>query len=102
MRTLLLLATLAKSFEQAVAIGVPVGLVLAMLGGCMWPLYITPPTLQAIGHLTPHAWAMDGFIRLASPGASGTAAVRDALVVLLFAVPLLPLTAVRLRRVFAQ
>jgi ABC-2 type transport system permease protein len=46
--------------EQASAIAVPLGIGLGMLGGCMWPLDIVPAPLQAIGRLTPHAWAMDG------------------------------------------
>ena len=38
----------------------PVAFVLAMLGGCLWPLTLVGPTMRAVGHLTPHAWAVDG------------------------------------------
>jgi ABC-2 type transport system permease protein len=44
---------------QAGALGVFLGLVLAALGGCMVPLELFPPTMAAIAHLTPHAWAID-------------------------------------------
>jgi ABC-2 type transport system permease protein len=98
----LLLATVAKNFEQAVAIGAPVGLLLAMLGGCLWPLDVAPQFLQTIGHFTPHAWAMDGFVRLAAPGAGDTAALRQTGILLLFAIPLVPLTIVRMQRVLAR
>jgi len=30
----------------------------------MWPLEVVPGSLQAVGHLTPHAWAMDAWISL--------------------------------------
>jgi ABC-2 type transport system permease protein len=34
---------------------------LAPLGGAWWPLEITPQFMQIIGHISPIAWAMDGF-----------------------------------------
>lgn len=37
------------------------GLTLAPLGGAWWPLEITPPFMQTIGHISPVAWAMNGF-----------------------------------------
>jgi ABC-2 type transport system permease protein len=40
------------------------GLTLAPLGGAWWPLDIVPPVMQTIGHLSPIAWAMDGFQKL--------------------------------------
>lgn len=36
-------------------------LVLALLGGCMFPRLFMPPTMKSIGLLTPHAWALDAF-----------------------------------------
>jgi linearmycin/streptolysin S transport system permease protein len=50
--------------EQAQAVGVPIAIALGMLGGCMWPLEIVPPVMRTIGHVSPHAWAMDGWIAL--------------------------------------
>ena len=35
--------------------------VLAALGGAWWPLEIVPPFMRAIGHISPVAWAMDGY-----------------------------------------
>ena len=42
----------------------PIAIALAMLGGCMWPLEIVPPFMRTIGHLAPHAWAMDAWVAL--------------------------------------
>ncbi len=47
----------------------PVGIALGMLGGTMWPLEIVPQAMRTVGHLTPHAWAMDAFIALMGKGA---------------------------------
>src|SRR5204862_7942069 len=60
----LIIGTMARTEEQTGAIGPPIGIALGMLGGCMWPLVIVPPVMRAVGHATPHAWAMDGFISL--------------------------------------
>jgi linearmycin/streptolysin S transport system permease protein len=49
------------SEEQASGLAQLLVLVLAALGGAWWPLEITPKALQIIGHLSPVAWAMDGF-----------------------------------------
>jgi ABC-2 type transport system permease protein len=54
--------------DQAQAVGVPIAIALAMLGGCMWPLEIVPPVMRTIGHLAPHAWAMDSWIALIFEG----------------------------------
>jgi ABC-2 type transport system permease protein len=37
------------------------GLTLAPLGGAWWPLDIVPEVMRVVGHLSPIAWAMDGF-----------------------------------------
>ena len=42
--------------------------ILAGLGGSMVPLEVTGPTFQAIGHLSPVAWAMDGFKNIVTRG----------------------------------
>lgn len=60
----LLISTLARTTEQVVALGIPVSIGLAMLGGCMWPLEVVPTGIRALGHLTPHAWAMDAWVSL--------------------------------------
>ncbi|MHB8464339.1 MAG: ABC transporter permease [Acidimicrobiales bacterium] len=62
----------AKSFEQAIAITIPIGIGLGMLGGCMWPLAIVGPTMRAFGHITPHAWAVDALIKMGARRGLGT------------------------------
>ena len=57
----LLIGVLAQSEEQAVIFSLVPMFILAGLGGAWVPLEVTGPTFQAIGHLSPVAWAMDGF-----------------------------------------
>ncbi|MBN1219226.1 MAG: ABC transporter permease, partial [Anaerolineae bacterium] len=57
----LLIGILARSEEQAVTFSLIPMFVFAGLGGAWVPLEVTGPTFQAIGHISPVAWAMDGF-----------------------------------------
>lgn len=57
----LLIGVIAKNEEQAVAFSLICMFVFAGLGGAWMPLEFTGKTFQAIGHITPVAWAMDGF-----------------------------------------
>lgn len=50
--------------EQASGLALLLALTLAPLGGAWWPLEITPPLMQIAGHISPIAWAMDGFLAL--------------------------------------
>jgi ABC-2 type transport system permease protein len=94
-----IMGTVARTPEQAVSAGVPVGLAMGMLGGCMWPLEAVSPGMRAVGHLMPNAWAMDAWVRLIF-GRVGLAGVSTQLLALTaFAVVLFPLATWRLRRV---
>lgn len=55
------LAPLVRSEGQARGFVLLLSLSLAPLGGAWWPLEIVPDFMRAIGHLSPVAWAMDGF-----------------------------------------
>jgi len=57
----LLIGIIARSEEQAVTFSIIPMFVFSGLGGACVPLEVTGGTFQIIGHLTPVAWAMDGF-----------------------------------------
>jgi len=57
----LLIGVLARSEEQAVTFSLIPMFVFAGLGGAWVPLEVTGETFAAIGHVSPVAWAMDGF-----------------------------------------
>ncbi len=57
----LLIGVVAQSEEQAVMFSLIPMFVLSGLGGAWVPLEVTGATFQAVGHVSPVAWAMDGF-----------------------------------------
>ena len=64
-----MLASFAGNAQTASAAGVLASLVLAPIGGCWWPLFITPEWMQALAKFTPHGWANAGFNKLMLFGA---------------------------------
>ena len=84
----MLLGGLCRTTGQAVAIAVPLGIVLGMLGGTMWPLSVVGPTMRFAGHFTPQAWAMDAWNLIMNDGAGFSGVARQLGVLTLFAVAL--------------
>jgi ABC-2 type transport system permease protein len=64
----LLIGIFAKTEEQAITFSLIPMFVFAGLGGAWVPLEFTGPTFQAIGHLSPVAWGMDGFENICARG----------------------------------
>ncbi len=57
----LLIGVFAKSEEQAIIFSLIPMVVLAGLGGAWVPLEVTGATFRAVGHVSPVAWAIDGY-----------------------------------------
>ena len=93
----LLLATLFKTSEKANAVGVIVGLMLAALGGCWWPLEIVPGAMRAVALALPTGQAMDAIGELTALGPSAPFPLRSVMVLMAMAVILLPIAARRMR-----
>lgn len=71
--TAMLMGALLRNEEQAGGVGMVLGIGLGALGGAMVPLVIMrtfSPPLYRIAHLTPHAWAIEGFQKLIMGGGS--------------------------------
>ena len=64
----LLIGVMAKSDEQAVVFSLIPMFVLSGLGGAWVPLEYTGSAFQAIGHVSPVAWSMDGFKNIVARG----------------------------------
>ena len=79
-----MLATFVKTERSASSIGVLTSLILAPLGGCWWPLYITPQWMQFISKITPHAWATTAFNKLLIFGGDFNSVVPNMLVLIGF------------------
>jgi ABC-2 type transport system permease protein len=54
--------------QQAGGVSVVLSIGLAALGGCMLPIELFSPTMQTVAHITPHAWALDGYAELVRRG----------------------------------
>ena len=64
----LLLANVARSKAQMEGIGVVGTMALAALGGCWWPIEITPGWMQSLATFLPSGWTMDALHMLVNFG----------------------------------
>ncbi len=94
----MLSGTVFRTAEQATAIGPALGIGLGMLGGCMWPLAIVAPVMRTIGHVSPHAWAVDAWTTLLSHDGHLADIAGPLLVLGAVGAALLTLSSIRLRR----
>ena len=79
----LLLGSLARTEAQAVGLGLLIANALAALGGCWWPIEITPDWMQSVQMLTPTGWTMDALHKLISFEAGAVAAVPNVVTLVL-------------------
>jgi len=66
-----MLAGLVRTTASASSAAVLASLVLAPVGGCWWPLFVTPEWMQTLARITPHGWANSAFNKLMLFGAGG-------------------------------
>lgn len=90
----LLLGSLARTEAQASGVGVLAANALAALGGCWWPIEVTPEWMQSLQNLVPTGWTMDALHKLISFEA-GAASVIPQLAMLLAGSLLIAAFAVR-------
>ncbi|HJQ75915.1 MAG TPA: ABC transporter permease [Acidimicrobiia bacterium] len=93
----MLMGAVFDNDQQASGIGVILALGMAALGGAMLPIELFSPTMRQIAHITPHAWALDGFAELVRRGGTTLDILPELGVLALFATALLGLAAWRLR-----
>jgi ABC-2 type transport system permease protein len=60
----MVLGSVLDNDAAAGGVGVGLALVLAALGGAMYPLELFPDTLRTVAHLTPHAWAAEALAEI--------------------------------------
>ena len=65
-----MLGSFVPNVQAASAAGPLLALALAPIGGCWWPLFITPQWMQSLAKFTPHGWANVGFNKLMLFGAA--------------------------------
>ncbi len=80
------LGTVARTEAQAAGLGVLAANLLAALGGCWWPIEITPEWMQLIQKLIPTGWTMDAMHKLISFQADPMTVLPNVLILLAAAV----------------
>ena len=92
-----MLASFVSNVRTASTAGVLVSLTLAPIGGCWWPLFITPEWMQSLGKLTPHGWANTGFNKLMLFGAQFADVTQEMTMLALFGAAFLAVALWRFR-----
>ena len=59
-----MLGTFTKTPSQANGLSIALGMVMGLLGGCMWPLEMFPPVMANVAKILPTTWAMMGMTQL--------------------------------------
>ena len=95
----LLIGILARTEEQATIFSLIPMFVFAGLGGAWVPLEVTGPTFQAIGHLSPVAWGMDGFENIVARGLGFGSVLLPAAALMGYAVIFFVLAILRFRKI---
>ena len=82
----LLLGSVARTQAQTAGIGVLSSMVLAALGGCWWPIEITPAWMQSLAMVLPTGWTMDAMHKLVNFGLAPVTAIPHVVALLAAAV----------------
>jgi ABC-2 type transport system permease protein len=79
------LGTFVKTESQASGLSIMTGMVMALLGGCWYPLELFPKSVQTIVQILPTTWAMRGMLGIVLRGQGLTSILPEAGVLLGFA-----------------
>lgn len=63
-----MLGTFIKSAGQADGLSIMIGMVMAMMGGCWYPIELFPEAIRQAAQVLPTYWAMNGFLNIAVRG----------------------------------
>lgn len=81
----LLIGVVAKGDEQVILFSLIAMFLFTALGGAWFPLEGAGPAFAAVGHVTPAAWAMDGFQNIIIRGLGLESALLPAAILLAYA-----------------
>lgn len=92
-----MLGTFVKTDSQANSTTVAAGMVMALMGGCWFPLELFPETVRTVVRILPTTWAMEGLTDLVLRGQGLVDILPNAAVLLGFAVVFLAVGSWRFR-----
>lgn len=91
------LGTFVKTESQASNLSIMLGMVMALLGGCWWPMELFPPALQQAAKVLPTTWAMSALTDITMRGQGLLGVLPEAAVLLGFAVVFFVIGVLRFR-----
>lgn len=94
----LLIASLARTTEQATTIGGVLNIIFAALGGIMVPKFVMPAFMQEIARLSPLSWGLEGFLDIFLRNGTVSDVLTESLSLLLFGAVMLVLTIIALKK----
>ena len=94
----LLIASLARTTEQATTIGAVLNIIFGALGGIMVPTFVMPRFMQELANLSPMAWGLEGFLDIFLRDGGAVDVLPESLALLLLGGIMVALTAIILRR----
>lgn len=80
-----MLGTFVKTEGQASGLSIMLGMVMALLGGCWYPIELFPDTVRTAVQVLPTTWAMQGMLDLLLRGQGLSGILLEAVVLLGFA-----------------
>jgi ABC-2 type transport system permease protein len=63
-----MLGTFVKTEAQGNGLSILIGMVMAMMGGCWYPIELFPQAIRTAARILPTTWAMQGFLDIAVRG----------------------------------
>ncbi|MFN2302863.1 MAG: ABC transporter permease [Anaerolineales bacterium] len=81
-----MLGTFVKTEAQGNGLSILIGMVMAMMGGCWYPIELFPQVIRTAARILPTTWAMQGFLDIAVRGQGVSGVLLESGVLLGFAV----------------
>jgi ABC-2 type transport system permease protein len=94
----LLIASAARTTEQATTAGGVLNIIFGALGGIMVPKFVMPGFMQDLANLSPMSWGLEGFLDIFLRNGNISDVLPKSLYLFIFGVVMLTLTAILLRR----
>jgi ABC-2 type transport system permease protein len=94
----LLIASLARTTEQATTIGGVLNIIFGALGGIMVPKFVMPGFMQQIAHLSPMSWGLEGFLDIFLRNGNVSDVLPESLSLLIFGAVMLTWTIIALKK----
>lgn len=94
----MLVGALARTQQQAGALGVGLGIAVAAVGGSMLPVELMPAGVRAVSRLTPHHWSYEAFADVVRRGETVLGILPELGILALQSAVLLGIAAVLVRR----